>query len=313
MTINKQAKIYVAGHGGLAGSAIVRELKAQGYTNILKRTHSELDLTNQAATDAFFAAEKPEYVILAAAHVGGLFDNKNRPADFLGINLKIQTNVIDAAYRNGCKKFVFLGSSCIYPKIADRLITEEDILTAPLEETNKGYAVAKVAGAMMCHFYRQQHGFNAITIMPPNMIGPGDNFDPEKAHVAQGLMVRMHTAQQKGDKQFVVWGTGTPRREYLHVDDFAKATVFLLNHDNGTQTMFNVGTGEDHSIMELCAIVQKLVGYTGKIITDPTKPDGTPRKTMDVSKLFALGWRPTISVNDMMARTYNDFLQTLKV
>ncbi|TKW61175.1 MAG: GDP-L-fucose synthase [Blastochloris viridis] len=308
--MDKKAKIYVAGHRGLAGGAVLRELQSQGFENILTRTHAELDLTNQADTDNFFQKEQPEYVVLAAALVGGLFDNKNRPADFLATNLKIQTNTIDAAYRNGCKKFVFLGSSCIYPRIPDRLIKEEDILTAPLEETNKGYAVAKIAGTVMAHYYRQQYGFNAITVMPPNLIGPGDNFDPEKSHVAQGLMVRMHNAKKAGDKTFTVWGSGTPRREYLHSSDLAKAIVFLLANDTGEQSMFNIGTGHDHSIMELCSMIQKIVGYEGDITTDPSKPDGTPRKTMDTSKIFSLGWRPQISISEMLEKTYDDFLQS---
>ena len=303
MSITPASKIYVAGHRGLAGSAIVRALQTAGYTNLLLRTHAELDLGNQASTDAFFATEKPDAVILAAAVVGGLFDNKSRPAVFCGENLKIQTNVIDAAHRTGVKKFIFLGSSCIYPRIPDRVIVEDDILTGPLEKTNEGYAVAKIAGTMLCRFLRQQYGFDAMTVMPPNLIGPGDNFHPEKAHVAQGIMVRMAEAKDKGDKTFTVWGTGTPRREYLHTDDFARAVVHLLTHPT-EHDMYNIGTGVDHSIMELTAMAQRIVGFDGELQTDPTKPDGTPRKTMDVSRIMATGWKPTIGVEDAMRQTW---------
>ncbi len=303
MTISQASKVYVAGHRGLAGSAIVRALQAAGYTNLLLRTHSELDLANQAATNAFFATERPEAVIMAAAVVGGLFDNKTRPAVFCGENLKIQTNVIDAAHQHGVKKFIFLGSSCIYPRIPDRLITEDDILTAPLEKTNEGYAVAKIAGTMLCRFLRQQTGFEALTVMPPNLIGPGDNFDPERSHVAQGLMVRMAAAKAANDPTFTVWGSGTPRREYMHTDDFARAVVHLLAHPT-EHDMYNIGTGEDVTILELAAMAAKIVGYAGTLTTDPSKPDGTPRKTMDVSRIKALGWAPTISVEDAMRQAW---------
>lgn len=303
MSLTPTSKIYVAGHRGLAGSAIVRALQAAGYTNLVLRTHKELDLTNQAATQAFFELEKPEAVVLAAAVVGGLFDNKNRPAVFCGENLKIQNNVIDAAFTSGVMKFVFLGSSCIYPRIPDRLITEDDILTAPLEKTNEGYAVAKIAGTMLCRFLRQQYGWEALTVMPPNLIGPGDNFDPEKSHVAQGLMVRMQAAKNAGEGTFTVWGSGTPRREYIHTDDFARAVVHLLTtptkHD-----MYNIGTGTDHSILELAAMAAKIVGYTGSVTTDLSKPDGTPRKTMDVSRIKSTGWHATITVEDAMRRAW---------
>jgi len=303
MSLTPTSKIYVAGHRGLAGSAIVRALNAQGYTNLLLRTHAELDLANQAATEAFFATEKPEAVILAAAVVGGLFDNKNRPAVFCLENLKIQTNTIEAAHKHDVQKFIFLGSSCIYPRIPERLITEDDILTASLEKTNEGYAVAKIAGTMLCRFLRQQYGFDALTVMPPNLIGPGDNFHPEKAHVAQGLMVRMAEAKAKNDQTFTVWGTGTPRREYLHTEDFARAVVHLLlnptEHD-----MYNIGTGEDHSIMELAAMAQRIIGFEGTLQTDPSKPDGTPRKTMDVQRIKATGWQPTIAVEDAMRQSW---------
>lgn len=304
MTLTTASKIYVAGHRGLAGSAIARALQAKGYTNIVTRTHAELDLANQAATEAFFAAEKPDAVVMAAAVVGGLFDNKSRPAVFCLENLKIQTNTIEAAQKHGVKKFIFLGSSCIYPRIPDRVITEDDILTAPLEKTNEGYAVAKIAGTMLCRFLRQQYGFDALTVMPPNLIGPGDNFHPEKAHVAQGLMVRMAEAKAKGETTFTVWGTGKPRREYLHTDDFARAVVHLLTNPT-EHDMYNIGTGEDHSIMELAAMAQRIVGYEGTLQTDPSKPDGTPRKTMDVSRIKATGWQPTIAVEDAMRQSWD--------
>jgi GDP-L-fucose synthase len=301
--MNKNAKIYVAGHRGLAGSAIVRALQTAGYTNLITRTHKDLDLANQGATEAFFATEKPEAVIMAAAVVGGLFDNKTRPAVFCGENLKIQTNVIDAAHKHGVQKFIFLGSSCIYPRIPDRRIVEDDILTAPLEKTNEGYAVAKIAGTMLCRFLRQQYGWEALTVMPPNLIGPGDNFDPEKSHVAQGLMVRMNAAKAAGDTMFTIWGTGTPRREYLHTDDFARAVVHLLAHKT-EHDMYNIGTGEDVTVLELAQMAARVVGYAGELTTDPSKPDGTPRKTMDVSRIKALGWAPTIGVEDAMRQSW---------
>jgi GDP-L-fucose synthase len=309
--MNQNAKVYIAGHRGLAGSAIVKALQAEGYSNLITRTHKELDLANQAATEAFFANEKPEAVIMAAAVVGGLFDNKTRPAVFCGENLKIQINVIDAAHKHGVQKFIFLGSSCIYPRIPDRLIVEDDILTAPLEKTNEGYAVAKIAGTMLCRFLRQQYGWEALTVMPPNLIGPGDNFDPEKSHVAQGLMVRMNAAKEAGEQTFTVWGTGTPRREYMHTDDFARAVVHLLSHKT-EHDMYNIGTGEDVMILELAAMAARIVGYAGELTTDPSKPDGTPRKTMDVSRIKALGWAPTIGVEDAMRQSWAWHLQSQK-
>lgn len=301
--MQKSAKIYIAGHRGMAGSALVRRLQALGYTNLLTRTHSQLDLTNQSTVESFFAEHKPEYVLLAAARVGGLFDNQQHPAEFIGINLLIQTLVIDAAYRHGTKKFIFLGSSCIYPRIAERKITEDDILTAPLEKTNEAYAVAKIAGTKMAEAYRTQYGFNALTVMPPNLIGPHDNFNPQSAHVAQGLMVRMTEAKNQNAPTFTIWGTGTPRREYMHVDDFAAATIFLLENET-PHSFYNVGTGEDLSILQLAEKIAKITGYQGQLITDPSKPDGTPRKTLDVTRLFSLGWRPQISVDEALATTY---------
>lgn len=312
--MQKTAKIFIAGHRGLAGSAIVRELQRQGYTNLLLRTHAELDLTNQAAIESFFSAEKPEYVVLAAARVGGLFENAAKPADFIGQNLLIQTLTIDAACRHGVKKFVFLGSSCIYPRIVDRNLVEDDILTAPLEKTNEAYAVAKIAGTKMAEFYQQQYGpstgFQAVTLMPPNLIGPGDNFDPQKAHVAQGLMVRMRAAKLAGDATFTVWGSGTPVREYMYIDDFASAAVYLLANPT-PYALYNVGTGEEITILQIAEKVKKLTGFAGELVTDPTKPDGTPRKVMDVSRLFALGWRPQHSVDDAFRLTYQWYLENI--
>ncbi|MAI08465.1 MAG: GDP-fucose synthetase [Magnetococcales bacterium] len=307
--MKKDAKIYVAGHRGLAGSAIVRQLNEQGYNNIIFRTHAELDLENQSATNAFFETEKPEYVFMAAACVGGLFDNKARPADFIGINLRIQNNVIDAAYKNGVKKFAFLGSSCVYPKIADRKIRESDLLTAPLEPTNEAYAIAKIAGIKMCEFYKKQYGFEAIALMPPNLHGPNDNFDPETSHVMQGIMRRMYDAQNAGDKTFTVWGSGTPLREFMYIDDMADAAIYLMNKNTDDETLFNVGTGEEISILDLAKTIQKVVGFTGELVTDPTKPDGTPRKTMDVTKLFSMGWKPNNTFEEGLKKTWNWYLE----
>lgn len=305
--MEKNAKIYVAGHRGLAGSALVRQLEAHGFSNIIYRTHAELDLENQAETNAFFESEKPEYVFMAAARVGGLFDNKAKPADFIGINLRIQNNIIDAAYQNGVKKFIFLGSSCVYPKIPERPIKEEDLLTAPLEPTNEAYAIAKIAGIKLCEFYKKQFGFNALSIMPPNLHGPNDNFDPETAHVMQGLMRRMYDAQQVGDQTFTVWGSGTPLREFMYIDDMADAAIYLMNNDT-KETLLNVGTGEEISILDLAKTIQKVVGFEGELVTDPTKPDGTPRKTMDVSKLMATGWMPKHTFKEGLQKTWQWYL-----
>lgn len=305
--MKKNSKIYVAGHRGLAGSALVRTLKLQGFENILKRTHEELDLENQADTYAFFEQEKPEYVFMAAARVGGLFDNNAKPAEFIGVNLRIQNNIIDAAYKSGVKKFIFLGSSCVYPRMPERPIQEEDLLTASLEPTNEAYAIAKITGIKMCEFYKKQYGFNALSIMPPNLHGPNDNFNPQTAHVMQGLMRRMYDAQKNGDETFTVWGSGRPLREFMYIDDMADAAVFLMKNDI-EETLLNVGTGEEISILELAKIIQKVVGFEGELITDPTKPDGTPRKTMDVSKLMATGWRPKHTFEKGLMKTWQWYL-----
>lgn len=308
--MEKTSKIYIAGHRGMAGSALMRELAAQGYTNVLGRTRSELDLERQADVEAFFATEKPDYVFLAAALVGGLFENVRRPAEFLMRNLRITTNIIDAAYQNGAKKLMFLGSSCTYPLITDRLLTEDDLGTGRPEPTNEGYAIAKLAGTKLCDFYRKQYNFDALTIMPPNLMGPNDDFDPKTAHVVQGMMVRMHAAKLSGDKEFTVWGSGTPRREYMHADDFAAAAIHLMNQPS-EHSVYNVGTSEDHSILELATMIKQMVGFDGAIVTDPSKPDGAPRKTMDSSRLLGLGWKPKITLDEAIRRTYQEYLQTI--
>lgn len=306
--MDKSSKIYVAGHRGLAGSAIVRELTAQGYTNIVTRTHSELDLESQAETYAFFESEKPDYVFMAAACVGGLFDNKERPADFIGINMRIQNNTIDAAYKSGVKKFCFLGSSCVYPRIDDRKISEGDLLTSSLEPTNEAYAVAKIAGIKMCEFYKQQYGFDAISIMPPNLHGPNDNFDPQTAHVMQGIMRRMYDAKNAGDETFTVWGSGTPLREFMYIDDMANAIIFLMNSKT-EETLYNVGTGEEISIRALAETIQRVVGFEGELVQDATKPDGTPRKTMNVDRLMSTGWKPRYTFEEGLMKTWNWYLE----
>ena len=302
------AKIYVAGHRGLAGGAIVRALQAQGYGNLLLRSHDELDLTDQPAVDSFFATEKPACVFLAAAKVGGILANDSYPAEFLRDNLAIQTNVIHAAWRHGASKLVFLGSSCIYPKMAPQPLREESLLTGPLESTNEWYAIAKIAGIKMCQAYRRQYGFDAIALMPTNLYGPGDNFHLEKSHVMPALIRKFHEAKQNGEAQVVMWGTGTPRREFLHVDDLGEAAVFLMRNYAG-EDFINVGVGEDLTIRELAEMIREVVGYQGEIVQDRSKPDGTPRKLMDVSRLSDLGWKARISLRDGIAETYGWFLR----
>ncbi|PTQ51394.1 MAG: GDP-L-fucose synthetase [Brockia lithotrophica] len=301
--MDKTSKIYVAGHRGLVGSAIYRKLKAEGYTNVVVRSRSELDLTNQQQVYDFFARERPEYVFLAAAKVGGILANSTYPADFIRDNLLIQTNVIDAAYRSGVKKLLFLGSSCIYPKYAPQPIKEEYLLSGKLEPTNEPYAIAKISGIIMCQSYRRQYGFNAISLMPTNLYGPGDNFDLETSHVLAALIRKFAEAKESGAQEVVVWGTGTPRREFLHVDDLADAALFLMrNYDDGE--IINVGVGEDIRISELAELIADVVGFRGRIVYDTSKPDGTPRKLLDVSKLTALGWRPKISLREGIRQTY---------
>jgi GDP-L-fucose synthase len=299
--------VYVAGHRGLVGAALVRELERRGAGNFVLRSHAELDLRDQAAVAAFFEATRPAQVYLAAARVGGIRANDTYPADFLRDNLQIQTNVIDSAWRSGVQKLCFLGSSCIYPRLAPQPIREEALLTGPLEPTNEWYAIAKIAGIKLCQAYRRQYGFNAISLMPTNLYGPGDNFDLENSHVLPALIRRFHEAKLRGDAEVTVWGTGTPRREFLHVDDLASAVVHLMSsYESGE--LVNIGCGEDVSIRELAELVARVVGYPGRLAFDPTKPDGTPRKLLDVSRLRALGWKPGIGLEEGIRATYEWFV-----
>ncbi len=300
--------IFVAGHRGLVGSAIVRRLESAGFTNLILRTHAQVDLRNQSQTQRFFEAEQPEYVFLAAAKVGGILANSSYPAEFIHDNLAIQTNVIDAAYRNGVVKLAFLGSSCIYPRMAPQPIHEDSLLTGPLEETNEWYAIAKIAGIKMAQAYRKQYGFNAISIMPTNLYGPGDNFDLQKSHVLPALMRKAHEAKLSAASELVVWGSGTPMREFLHVDDMADASVFLMEHYNQPEIV-NVGTGSDVTIKQLVEIIKRITGFNGTLQFDSSKPDGTPRKLLDVSRLTALGWRPRFALEEGVADTYRWFLE----
>jgi GDP-L-fucose synthase len=305
--MQKDAKIFVAGHRGLVGSAIVRHLEHQGYTNLVLRSRKETDLTDSAAVTTLFETERPEYVFLAAAKVGGILANSSYPADFIRDNLAIQLNIIDAAYKHGAKKLEFLGSSCIYPKLAPQPMKEEYLLTGALEPTNEWYAVAKIAGIKLCQAYRQQYGFNAISLMPTNLYGPGDNFDLKNSHVLPALIRKFHGAKVDGRKEVVIWGTGTPRREFLHVDDLASAAVFLMERYDGSEIV-NVGVGEDVTIAELADLVKRIVGFEGNLVFDTTKPDGTPRKLLDVERLTRLGWRPATTLEQGIASTYEWFL-----
>jgi GDP-L-fucose synthase len=295
--------VYVAGHRGLVGSAVVRALRAQGYENLILRTRQELDLTEQSAVRDFFNQERPQAVILAAARVGGIHANNSHPAQFIRDNLLIQDNVIDSAYRAGVDKLVFLGSSCIYPKLAPQPIKEEYLLTGPLEQTNEWYAVAKIAGVKMCQAFRREFGFKAISLMPTNLYGPGDNFDLQSSHVLPALIRRIHEARLRGDPSVTVWGTGTPRREFLHVDDLADAVVYLL-HAYDDEPIVNVGWGKDVTIRELAELIVSAVDYKGRLVFDSSKPDGTPRKLLDVSRLAGLGWQPRISLEQGIESTY---------
>lgn len=303
MNMKPNAKIYVAGHRGLVGSAIVRELEAQGYTNIISRTRSELDLLDQKAVEHFYQQEKPEYVFAAAAKVGGIWANKTEKGDFIYQNIQVQNNLIHYAYLAGVTKLLFLGSSCIYPRQAPQPIKEEYLLTGPLEETNDAYAIAKIAGIMMCQSYNQQYGTNFISAMPTNLYGYNDNFDLQHAHVLPALMRKFHEAKKDKTPQVEVWGTGSPMREFLFVDDLASALVFLMNTYNDSEIV-NVGTGEDCTIKELAEMIQEVVGYTGEIYWNTEKPDGTPRKLLDVSKLTKLGWNYKTDLKTGLKMTY---------
>lgn len=302
------SKIYVAGHRGLVGSAIVRKLKEQGYNNIVVRTSKELDLRDKLQVDAFFEEQQPEFVFLAAAKVGGIVANNTYPADFIRDNLMIQTNVIDAAYRKGVKKLLFLGSTCIYPKFARQPMNEAALLTGELEPTNEPYAIAKIAGIKMCESYNRQYGTNYICAMPTNLYGPNDNFDLETSHVLPALIRKFHEAKLRNELYVEVWGTGAPKREFLYSDDLADAVIYLMNHYHGNQFV-NVGVGKDISIKELAEKIQKVVGFEGEIKFNPSKPDGTPRKLVDVTKLNKLGWYATTSLEDGIERTYKWFLE----
>lgn len=321
--MDQNARIFVAGHRGLVGSAIVRNLKSKGFDNILHRTHAELDLTDAAAADAFFATQAPEYVFLAAAKVGGIVANNTYPAEFIRDNLIIQTNVIHSAWKHGVKRLMFLGSSCIYPKMAPQPMREDCLLTGPLEPTNRPYALAKIAGIEMCWSYNRQYGTKYLAVMPTNLYGPGDNYHPENSHVIPALLRKFHEAKKRGNETVTVWGTGSPRREFLYSDDMADACVFLMNLPDDRYTsllgsdesvsgrfeppLVNVGVGEDVTIRELAELVGGVVGFRGDLAFDATKPDGTPRKLMDVSRLHAIGWKASTGLAEGLAQAYRDF------
>lgn len=305
--MEKNAKIYVAGHRGMVGSAIVRALKNQGYTNIITRTSKELDLRRQIDVEAFFAKEKPDYVFLAAAKVGGILANNEAPADFMYDNMILEMNVIHEAYKNKVKKLMFLGSSCIYPRMAPQPMKEDCLLTSELEKTNEAYALAKISGLKYCEYLNRQYGTDFISVMPTNLYGPNDNYHPEHSHVLPALIRRFHEAKENNLNEVVIWGTGTPLREFLYVDDLANACVYLMNTYSGNETV-NLGTGKELSIKELAELVKKVVGFKGNITFDTTKPDGTPRKLLDVSKLEKLGWTYKTELEDGIKLAYEDFL-----
>lgn len=306
--LDRDKKIYVAGHRGLVGSAIVRCLEKEGFSRIVTRTHEELDLTRQAETEAFFAREKPDYVILTAAKVGGIYANDTYPADFIMKNLQIECNVIDAAYKNQVKKLLFLGSSCIYPRECPKPIKEEYLLSGYLEKTNEAYALAKIAGLKMCAFYNQQYHTHYISVMPCNLYGINDNFALENSHVLPALMRRFHEAKKTGAPSVTVWGSGTPLREFLNVDDLAGACLYLMDHYEGKE-FFNVGSGQEISILRLAELIKHVVGYQGEIIMDAAKPDGTPRKVTDISRILETGWRPAIDLETGIRKTYEWFCE----
>lgn len=304
--MKKTDKIYIAGHNGMVGSAIQRKLEKEGFTNLLLRRSSELDLRDQQAVRVFFNTEKPQYVFLAAARVGGIMANNTYRAEFIYDNLMIEANIIDAAYRNNVEKLMFLGSSCIYPKLAPQPLKEEYMLTGLLEHTNEPYAIAKIAGIKMCDAYRSQYGCNFISAMPTNLYGPNDNYDLQKSHVLPALLRKFHEAKLNGDKQVVIWGTGKPRREFLHTDDLADACFFLMQHYNEAG-LVNIGTGVDIEIGELALMIKDIVGYKGEIVHDTSKPDGTPRKLMDTGKINAMGWTHRIDLRAGVERVYNEY------
>jgi len=303
--MKKTDKIYIAGHRGMVGSAILRNLESQGFNNIVTRTSKELDLRDSVAVADFFSAEKPDLVFLAAAKVGGIVANNTYRADFLYENLMIQNNVIHQAYLNQVSKLMFLGSSCIYPKMAPQPLKEEYLLTGELEPTNEPYAIAKIAGIKMCDAYRDQYGCNFVSVMPTNLYGPNDNYDLNNSHVLPAMLRKFIVAKQNGDQKVTIWGTGTPKREFLHADDLAEACVYLMNNYN-EPGLVNIGVGEDVSILDLAKLVKETVGFEGEIITDPTKPDGTPRKLMDVTKLNAMGWKASTSLKEGIQKVYNE-------
>jgi GDP-L-fucose synthase len=308
--LDRDARTFIAGHRGLVGGAVLRQFQGSGFTNLVTRSSAELDLRDAAVVEAFFAAEKPATVVMAAAKVGGILANNSYPADFISDNLRMQVNVLDAAARSGATKLLFLGSSCIYPKFADQPIREDSLLTGPLEETNDAYAIAKIAGVLQVQALRRQYGVHYISAMPTNLYGPGDNFHPTNSHVLPGLIQRFHEAKEGAAESVTVWGTGTPRREFLHVDDLARACLFLLEHYDAPEPI-NVGVGEDLSIRELAGMVADIVGYEGRLEFDTSKPDGTPRKLLDVSKLRNLGWHEQIGLRDGLEQTYAWYLDQL--
>lgn len=304
--MNNDSKILVAGSNGLVGSAIVRNLRSKNFTNVIEATRAKVNFTSQVETEVYIHEVKPDYVFVAAAKVGGIMANKTYPADFIYQNLMIQSNIIDTAYRSGCRKLVFLGSSCIYPKHSVIPITEDQLMTGSLEPTNDAYALAKISGIKMCQAYRQQYGFNAISLQPTNLYGIKDNFDPENSHVIPGLMRRMYEAKLNGDRDFYCWGDGSPLREFLYVDDLAEACYFCMEQYNDSE-IINVGTGYDISIKELTEVIAEVVGYTGNIRWDTSKPNGTPRKVMNVDKLLDLGWKPKVDIVEGLNKTYEWF------
>lgn len=309
--LDRRKKIYVAGHGGLVGSALVRCLEQEGFERIITRTHQELDLTRQAEVEAFFEQERPDYVILAAAKVGGIHANDTYPADFIMKNLQIECNVIDAAWQNQVKKLLFLGSSCIYPRECPQPIREEYLLSGYLEKTNEAYALAKIAGLKMCAFYNKQYGTHYISVMPCNLYGINDNFALENSHVLPALIRKFHEAKEKGEPAVTVWGSGTPLREFLNVDDLADACRYLMDHYDGNE-FFNVGSGQEITILDLARLIKEVTGYQGEIVLDPSKPDGTPRKVTDISRILETGWRPRIDLETGIRKTYEWFCEKYK-